>query len=122
MSSVGKCLLIAAFLAGSSAFAGPALKSSPALIEKGKTSYAVNCASCHGDKLDGMGVAGQYMNPKPRNLITEKYKAGDQPAQVFKTVTSGLKGTTMVGFAHVPEEERWGIVHYILSERKPAKK
>ena len=42
--------------------------SSPALLEKGKAAYTVNCLMCHGDQGDGNGVAGAMMNPKPRNL------------------------------------------------------
>jgi len=101
-----------------SSWAGPALKSSPALIEKGKTSFATNCVLCHGDKMDGNGPAGAAMNPKPRNLITDKYKQGDKPEQLFKTITEGVKGTSMTGYSFLSEEERWGMTHYILSLRK----
>lgn len=99
------------------AFAG-APKASPELLAKGKTSYATNCLSCHGEKGDGMGPAGQYMNPKPRNLITDKYKAGDKRDKVFKSISEGLKGTGMAGFGHLPEEERWALADYVLSFKK----
>ncbi len=103
---------------GASAFA----KSTPALVEKGKAAFTTNCVSCHGDKLDGNGPAGAMMTPKPRNLVVDKFKSGDKPDKVLKTVTDGMTGTAMTGFAHLSEEDRWSLVHYILSERKAKKK
>lgn len=87
----------------------------PAILEKGKASYAMNCIVCHGEKGDGNGVAGAAMNPKPRNFITDKYKQGDKVDAVFKTISDGMKGTSMAGFGHLPEADRWALAHYILS-------
>lgn len=100
---------------GTTAIAGSVPKATPALIEKGKGVYITNCATCHGDHGDGNGVAGAYMNPKPRNLIKDKFKLGDKPEQVFKTISEGLPGTSMVGFGQLSEEDRWATTHYILS-------
>lgn len=115
-------MTVAVFTFGFSIFAqaaGPAV--TPALLEKGKASYATNCMTCHGEKGDGNGVAGAMMNPKPRNFIVEKFKKGDKPDKVFKTVSEGLPGTSMVGFGHLPEEERWALTHYLLSFRNVKK-
>jgi len=115
-------MMVAMFVFGISGLAraaGPAV--TPALLEKGKTSYTTNCMTCHGEKGDGNGVAGAMMNPKPRNFIVDKFKKGDKPDKVFKTVSEGLAGTSMVGFGHLPEEERWALTHYLLSFRKAKK-
>ncbi len=93
--------------------------SSPKLISNGQASYKTNnCAVCHGDKGDGNGPAGASLNPKARNFISEKYKFGSKPEQVFKTISEGSKNTSMAGFAHISEEERWGLVYYVLSLKK----
>ncbi len=110
-------LFIVSFFITNSILAAPPA-ATPELLEKGKTSYTTNCLTCHGDKGDGMGPAGQYLNPKPRNFATDKFKQGDKPEQIFKTLNKGLPGTSMVSFAHLPEDERWGLVHYVLSLRK----
>jgi mono/diheme cytochrome c family protein len=100
------------------AIASKSLPSSPELITKGKAAYQTNCAVCHGDRGDGNGPAGASLNPKARNFITDNYKAGSKPEQVFKTISEGLKNTAMAGFSYIPEEDRWGITYYILSLKK----
>lgn len=91
----------------------PAL--TPVVLEKGKAAYAMNCLMCHGEKGDGNGVAGAAMNPKPRNFMVDKFKQGDKVDAVFKTISEGLKGTSMAGFGHLPEADRWALSYYVLS-------
>ena len=91
-------------------------KSTPELMEKGKQAFAVNCVSCHGELGDGKGPAGEAV--KARNFTQDKFKAGTKPEQVFKTIANGLPGTSMAGFGHLPEEDRWGLVYYVLHFRK----
>lgn len=105
-------------LAADKKAAGGAKKSTPELIAKGKASFTTNCVTCHGEKGDGNGPAGQLMNPKPRSFSTDKFKAGDKPEQVFNTISKGLPGTAMAGYSHLPEEERWGLTYYVLSFKK----
>ena len=112
--------VLAVFVAsGVATAAGPTV--TPALLEKGKASYTMNCVACHGESGDGNGVAGALMNPKPRNFLVDKFKKGDKPDKVFKTLKEGLVGTSMVGFEHLPEDERWALTHYLLSFRKAKK-
>jgi mono/diheme cytochrome c family protein len=114
---------------GSAAWANPP-KSTPELVEKGKALYATNCLACHGAQGQGDGPTGQYLNPKPRNLTSaEPFKNGKKPEEIFKTLTTGIPGSTMVPFAQVPEEGRWALTYYVLElqpkpakEEKPAKK
>jgi len=117
MKKVGMTVL--ALLLGSSAWAA-APKSTPALVEKGKTSYARNCLACHGETGDGNGPTGQYLNPKPRDFKTGQFKKGNKPEEIFTTISTGLPGSTMVAFAGLPEEERWALTYYVLSFQ-PAK-
>ncbi len=108
---------VAAAAITTAAFAG-APKKSQALMDKGKAAYTTNCVTCHGEKGDGNGPAGSALNPKPRNFISDKYKAGDKVEQVFDSITKGLPGTAMVGFSSIPEEDRWGIAYYVLAFKK----
>lgn len=105
----------AVVLATSAVAAAP--KKTPDLVAKGKVSYATNCAACHGDSGKGDGVAGAALDPRPRNLVAGKFEKGSAPAQVFETVSRGIEGTTMVGYGHLPEEERWALTYYVLDLR-----
>ena len=90
-------------------------------LEKGKATYNINCAMCHGEKGDANSPAGQALNPKPRNFLADNFKAGDSEDQIFQTITKGLPGTAMVAFAQIPEPDRKNLAAYVSSLRKAAK-
>ncbi len=102
--------------------AAEAPKSSPALVEKGKADFAKYCASCHGPKGEGDGPAAKALRPPPRNLVTDPLKGGATVAGVHTTLETGVKGTAMVPFKHLPDEDRWALSYYVLSLRGGAKK
>ena len=110
----------ASLLTATFAFAAPPAPTKE-LIEKGKTSFNVNCTACHGPKGAGDGPAAVALNPKPRNYATDVFKNGTKPENVFKTISEGLKDTPMVSFAHLPEDERWALAYYVLELRGPGK-
>lgn len=99
-----------------------ALAADKALLAKGKTVFAQNCMSCHGEK--GAGDGAVALNPKPRNFTTDAFKGGSSPKEIFKTVTDGLPGTMMVSFKHLPEPDRKAVAEYVstLAPKKGAKK
>jgi mono/diheme cytochrome c family protein len=116
MKSIAIASLSILFIA-SSAFAADAK-----MIAKGKLVFEQNCASCHGAGGAGDGPAAVALNPKPRNLVTEDYKAGSTAKEIFTTLTNGLKGTMMVSYKHLPEADRKATAEYLVSLRKAAKK
>jgi mono/diheme cytochrome c family protein len=83
------------------------------LVAKGRAAYETACASCHGTAGDGNGPAGMYLNPKPRQFGKEPFKQGDSVEQIFMTLQTGVAGTPMVAFAHLPEDDRWAISYYV---------
>jgi len=94
-------------------------KKTPELVEKGKALFAKSCVSCHGPKGEGDGVAAKALNPKPRNLVTNPLKGGAPEA--FDVLTKGVKGTAMIAYKHLSEEDRWALSYYVDS-LKGAKK
>jgi mono/diheme cytochrome c family protein len=115
MRKYGKKALVAAVAAAVAVTAGAAApKRTPELVAKGKASYGSNCAACHGDAGLGDGVAAVALDPKPRNLVKDRYRRGASAAQVFETITKGMDGTTMASFAHLAEDERWALAYYVL--------
>jgi mono/diheme cytochrome c family protein len=96
----------------------------------------INCAKCHGPRGRGNGsflneiqenpeTKQKYSEPglfdnwenkvSPRDLTAGIYRGGRRPLDLFRRVTTGVKGTPMPGFAALKEEDRWHIVNYILS-------
>ena len=97
--------------------------SSPSLIKRGQELFRkLKCVDCHGESLSGDGrLADSLMDAwkhavfvhdlrKPNHL-----KSGHRPEDLYRTLSTGLDGTPMESYAHVPEEDRWALVHYIRS-------
>ncbi|MFK5924635.1 MAG: c-type cytochrome [Verrucomicrobiota bacterium] len=88
--------------------------------KQGAAKFAVMCASCHGSKGKGDGLASKglmdvWKNPiTPADLTNEHHKSGDAPADLYRTIASGLDGTPMLGFyPTLKQEEIWSLVAFI---------
>ncbi|HYS79280.1 MAG TPA: cytochrome c [Anaeromyxobacteraceae bacterium] len=113
---------VAAVLVATAARAAAPPRKTPELLEIGKVSFKVNCASCHGEKGEGDGVSADALVPKPTNLTTDRLKNGAKVGQVFETLAKGVPGTAMIAFTHLPEDERWALAYYIVDLRAKAPK
>jgi mono/diheme cytochrome c family protein len=119
-----KVLGLAVLIASTSLWAAKPPPLSPALLEMGKTSYNLNCASCHGDKGVGNGNAGKYLAPKPTDFVKGPFKHGDKVEDLFLTITNGVKSNpAMRSFkGDLSDEQRWAIAYYVQSFRKVSAK
>jgi mono/diheme cytochrome c family protein len=113
-----KWMLVVGLLGSSLAF-GAAPAPTKEMLEKAKTSFTRNCAACHGEKGDASGQMAAVLVPKPRNFLKEPFKNGNKPEEIFKTVSTGIPGSTMVAFTQLPEDERWALSYYVLELQKP---
>ncbi len=97
------------------------LPASPQLVEKGKQTYQLHCAPCHGAAGQGDGPAAYLLYPKPRNFVKAQYRLVSTWEQVptdedlFGAISRGMPGSAMPSWPSLPEEVRWGLVHYIKS-------
>lgn len=87
----------------------------------GEKLFVVNCASCHGN--DGKSQTDVGKAVKARNLITEEFKQlkdkkkGVTEDDVFNTLKTGVPGTGMASFAHLPEADRKALAKYVVQLR-----
>ena len=74
--------------------------------------FKANCELCHGPQGHGDGIAGQSLEPKPRNLADLRATVGDD--FLFWRIHEGKSGTAMVAWNGIlTDEEIWQIVSFI---------
>jgi len=81
-------------------------------VEQGKKVAQINCASCHGAKGKGDGVAAAALSPKPADWTSKKVQA-ESDGEIFWKISTG-RGA-MPSWKHLPESERWALVRYMRS-------
>src|SRR6516225_9630367 len=54
-------------------------------LERGRKLFQIACAPCHGTN----GV--QTINPQSRPFAVDKFRNGNDPYRMFKTITEGYK-------------------------------
>lgn len=102
--------------AGADTLENPYSLGNAGIIVKGKDLYTMLCVSCHGDKGDGGGGAGQSFNPPPADFTSEWVQKQSDGAIFWKIRTGNPPG--MVSFGKVlGEEEIWQIVTYLRQFR-----
>ena len=91
----------------------------------GESVYRENCAACHGEKGDGKGPQAYRLITKPRDFTEGIYKfrstaSGSLPldSDLYRTITRGVRGTSMLAQLQLSEQERWAVVRYIESSSK----
>ena len=87
-------------------------------IAEGKRVYDDNCADCHGDS--GEGDTDQTDDwDFPVVMVSFRlgyYKSGPTDQDLFRTIVTGMNGTTMEGYKEdLSADETWKVVDYIRS-------
>lgn len=89
-------------------------------VEVGEKIYLANCAACHGQKGDGKGPEADRLKTKPRDFTTGNYKFRSTPSgslpldrDIFKTISRGVRATSMLAQLHLSENERWAVTEYL---------
>ena len=74
--------------------------------------FAANCELCHGPKGHGDGIAGQSLDPRPKNLANLQAIVGDD--YLFWRISEGKPGTSMVAWKGIlTDEQIWQAVSFI---------
>src|SRR5215831_5325415 len=93
--------------------------------ELGERIYRESCASCHGERGDGQGPEAQKLKTKPRDFTGGIYKFRSTPSgslpldrDTFRTVTRGIRGTSMLAQLQLSESERSAVAQYVKTFSK----
>jgi mono/diheme cytochrome c family protein len=90
------------------------INSSPELTARGKDLFARNCVPCHGDLGRGDGPASATMSPRPRNFASpDGWTNGHDLPAIFKTLSTGVLGTSMAAFDYLSKSDRMALAHYV---------
>jgi mono/diheme cytochrome c family protein len=87
------------------------VKADKKVIETGAALYKMQCAACHGPAGKGDGVL------PAANLTTEAFQSQSDGAIHYKLITG--RGQ-MPSFKALPENDLWGVIHYLRSLAGPA--
>ncbi len=79
--------------------------------DDGHKLFLQSCAPCHG--RDGTGGQGQAEGMRPPDLTRGVFKAGKQDADLFRVISSGVKGTEMPSFSSLGSEQIWRLVTFV---------
>jgi mono/diheme cytochrome c family protein len=92
------------------------ISATPELLAKGKTLFETNCTPCHGQLGRGDGPAAATMNPKPRNFTNPVgWTNGFALHSIYKTLSEGIKNSSMTPFDYLSKQDRMSLVHYVQS-------
>ena len=84
-------------------------------IAAGKKIAQTNCVTCHGQGGKGDGPAAVALNPKPADW-TSKRVQDESDGEIFWKISNG-RGA-MPPWKHLPENDRWQVIHFIRSLKK----
>ena len=87
---------------------------SPELVARGKVLFTPNCVQCHGDLGHGDGPAASTMKPGPRDFTSPGgWKNGPDLPAIFRTLSTGVQGTSMASFDYLSKRDRMALAHYV---------
>ncbi len=84
-----------------------------ASFERGKKTYLMDCAQCHGLTGQGDGWNGTRLTVK-QTPLTDASLRSQTAGELFTKVTFGVPNTPMLVWGEfLPENERWDVIKYI---------
>lgn len=86
-------------------------KESPDLA-RGRQLYETQCSACHGPQGAGDGPAARTLDPPPIAFTDHERARERTPFSYYQIITQGVTGTSMTGFAGLPDADRWALAFY----------
>ena len=83
----------------------------PALMERGRQRFDINCSICHGATGAGNGIVKQFGLSTVATLQDARLRSMPE-GQIFNTITNG-KNTMGAYGPQITVEDRWAIIAYV---------
>jgi len=81
--------------------------------------FNAQCAICHGAAGRGDGPGAKGLTPPPADLTDAARMGAHSVFGIYNTITLGIKGTAMTGFASLGEAQRWALAFYVSELAAP---
>lgn len=87
-----------------------------ATMKLGMSSWAKNCASCHGKTSLGDGPKGRMLKTHPGDFSTSDFQTSTDGELFFRTKAG--RGEMPSYDKKIPDNEIWALVHHMRSFKK----
>lgn len=86
---------------------------SPPDLKRGAAMYEAQCASCHGAQGRGDGPLAASLKPPPIAFADRERARSRSVLALYQIVSQGVAGTSMPGFAALPDNDRWALAFHV---------
>ncbi|MDQ6689883.1 MAG: cytochrome c/FTR1 family iron permease [Gemmatimonadota bacterium] len=94
------------------------LPNGPLDTAQGRALYQRYCASCHGEKGEGGGLAAHTLSTPPPAIGVKSMTPELTPSLAYNVISVGVRGTSMPAFsASLTPQQRWNSINYVYSLR-----
>jgi len=95
------------------AYQVPVAPARPPDLRAARDLYAARCAACHGAEGRADGPAAKGLDPAPSNFQDRERLDRLSAYALYSTIALGVPGTSMTAFAHLSDEQRWGLALHV---------
>ena len=86
----------------------------PQARARGRETFVLHCAICHGENADGQGPRRGSLVPPPANFRDPSWRGRTSPARIFTSIRDGRPGTPMAAWKPaLSEAQIWDLVAYL---------
>ena len=105
---------LVAWLAETTGVSVEIMPPAPPSPERGRTVYAENCVTCHGEPGRGDGPSAATLATKPADFTDPGFMSGETPLDFMHVVSVGKRLGGMPAWGDVlTAQERWDAVSYV---------
>jgi mono/diheme cytochrome c family protein len=83
--------------------------------ERGRTVFLMNCAICHGERGEGLGIRREGLVGRPRDFTSSAWRTSTSPQRVVFAIREGVAQTSMPAWPTLSDDEVWDVTAYVLS-------